>query len=285
MTTAAAAARPLWVRAGAAILPRMNRAQSWLVAALLLCPLGAQDQPAPGNTEAVKQRLEELKAEQKQIVKDWQDQRANAAKAAEEAAAAGKPIPAMRMRPDFSPLLAKFVAAAKEFGGKDAVQFLVPAVNLGETAEDVKQVFDLLLDGHLDDLDGAAAATVGQMLPYLDRVVDADYAKAAFAKIERHGKNFALLAWIAFGQNESALRTQPVDSPEFGATRNKVAAAIAKAGDQRLQRQFDQLITELTKFGIGMTAPDIDGVDLDGVAFKLRDYQGKVVFLDFWGDW
>ncbi|MCA8952842.1 MAG: hypothetical protein KDE27_25255 [Planctomycetes bacterium] len=36
---------------------------------------------------------------------------------------------------------------------------------------------------------------------------------------------------------------------------------------------------------VGGTAPDIVGVDLDGVSFKLSDYKGKVVFLDFWGDW
>ena len=34
-----------------------------------------------------------------------------------------------------------------------------------------------------------------------------------------------------------------------------------------------------------MIAPDIRGVDLDGVAFQLSDYKGKVVFLWFWGDW
>ena len=36
---------------------------------------------------------------------------------------------------------------------------------------------------------------------------------------------------------------------------------------------------------IGMTAPDIEGEDIDGVAFKLSDYRGKVVVLDFWGFW
>jgi hypothetical protein len=36
---------------------------------------------------------------------------------------------------------------------------------------------------------------------------------------------------------------------------------------------------------IGKTAPDIDGEDLDGVNFKLSDYRGKVVVIDFWGDW
>ena len=30
---------------------------------------------------------------------------------------------------------------------------------------------------------------------------------------------------------------------------------------------------------------EIEGVDLDGVPFRLSDYRGKVVFLDFWGDW
>jgi cytochrome oxidase Cu insertion factor (SCO1/SenC/PrrC family) len=35
----------------------------------------------------------------------------------------------------------------------------------------------------------------------------------------------------------------------------------------------------------GSKAPDVSGVDLDGVAFKLSDYKGKVVMLDFWGSW
>lgn len=36
---------------------------------------------------------------------------------------------------------------------------------------------------------------------------------------------------------------------------------------------------------VGRIAPDIEGVDLDDVSFKLSDYRGKVVVLDFWGDW
>ena len=37
--------------------------------------------------------------------------------------------------------------------------------------------------------------------------------------------------------------------------------------------------------GVGKLAPEIKGKDLDGVEFKLSDYRGKVVMLDFWGDW
>ena len=32
-------------------------------------------------------------------------------------------------------------------------------------------------------------------------------------------------------------------------------------------------------------APDINGQDVDGRKFKLSDYRGKVVLIDFWGDW
>jgi len=42
---------------------------------------------------------------------------------------------------------------------------------------------------------------------------------------------------------------------------------------------------ELERLQPGMLAPDIEGRDLDGVPFKLSDYRGRVVLLDFWGHW
>jgi hypothetical protein len=33
---------------------------------------------------------------------------------------------------------------------------------------------------------------------------------------------------------------------------------------------------------VGKEAPDIEGEDQDGKRFKLSDYRGKVVLLDFW---
>jgi len=36
---------------------------------------------------------------------------------------------------------------------------------------------------------------------------------------------------------------------------------------------------------VGKEAPEIKGGDLDGKDFKLSDYRGKVVLLDFWGNW
>jgi cytochrome oxidase Cu insertion factor (SCO1/SenC/PrrC family) len=36
---------------------------------------------------------------------------------------------------------------------------------------------------------------------------------------------------------------------------------------------------------VGQLAPEIEGKDIDGKSFKLSDYRGRVVLLDFWGDW
>lgn len=36
---------------------------------------------------------------------------------------------------------------------------------------------------------------------------------------------------------------------------------------------------------VNKLAPEISGKDLDGKVFKLSDYLGKVIVIDFWGDW
>jgi hypothetical protein len=44
-------------------------------------------------------------------------------------------------------------------------------------------------------------------------------------------------------------------------------------------------LEEMKVRGIGKPAPEIAGHDLDDKAFKLADYKGKVVLIDFWGFW
>lgn len=36
---------------------------------------------------------------------------------------------------------------------------------------------------------------------------------------------------------------------------------------------------------VDQPAPEIVGKDLDGKPMKLSEFRGKVVLLDFWGDW
>ena len=52
---------------------------------------------------------------------------------------------------------------------------------------------------------------------------------------------------------------------------------------RRLKRGGDLARQELAEDAIA--APEIEGEDVDGTGFKLSDYRGKVILLDFWGDW
>jgi cytochrome oxidase Cu insertion factor (SCO1/SenC/PrrC family) len=40
-----------------------------------------------------------------------------------------------------------------------------------------------------------------------------------------------------------------------------------------------------TGINVGDTAPEIKGTNINGKAMKLSDFRGKVVLLDFFGDW
>jgi hypothetical protein len=42
---------------------------------------------------------------------------------------------------------------------------------------------------------------------------------------------------------------------------------------------------DLRHLAVGLPAPDVEGVDQDGKKFKLSDYKGKVVLLDFWSQY
>ena len=63
--------------------------------------------------------------------------------------------------------------------------------------------------------------------------------------------------------------------------------ALCLLSFEALTRVFldDGMLYELEKLQIGMVAPDFETVDQDGVAWKLSDYRGKVVIVDFWGFW
>ena len=52
-----------------------------------------------------------------------------------------------------------------------------------------------------------------------------------------------------------------------------------------LRQLAEQRIRAIKLLAIGMPAPEIEGKDSAGKSFKLSDYKGKVVLLDFWGHW
>jgi hypothetical protein len=62
-------------------------------------------------------------------------------------------------------------------------------------------------------------------------------------------------------------------------------SVIEKYGTKDQKQTAKSELFEMHNLAIGKVAPEIEGQDVDGKKFKLSDYRGKVVVLDFWGDW
>jgi hypothetical protein len=58
-----------------------------------------------------------------------------------------------------------------------------------------------------------------------------------------------------------------------------------KYGSSTVATYCKAALFEMHHLAVGKQAPDIEGQDIDGQPFKLSDYRGKVVLLDFWGHW
>lgn len=90
-------------------------------------------------------------------------------------------------------------------------------------------------------------------------------------------------------------RTDELDQSDYvaGKTEDELAEQVEKllekcvseyASVKSVKLAAERILTT-SKLKVGKVAPDIVGDDLDGENFKLSDYRGKVVVLDFWGDW
>ncbi len=64
-----------------------------------------------------------------------------------------------------------------------------------------------------------------------------------------------------------------------------VRASNNSKSPDALRDGAEKLLKEIRKFGVGKVAPEIEAEDIDGKSFKLSEYRGKVVLLDFWGNW
>ena len=83
--------------------------------------------------------------------------------------------------------------------------------------------------------------------------------------------------------------TEGIGMPALGtASRNPNAGRQPEAYRQPEPREYKLEFVAATGtkgLEVGDTIPEVNGKDLDNIKFKLSDYKGKVVMLDFWGDW
>jgi thiol-disulfide isomerase/thioredoxin len=86
-----------------------------------------------------------------------------------------------------------------------------------------------------------------------------------------------------------------INRPRTDAQKDELASLLTAAIEEYSELGFrnettygeiaERELFELENLQVGCVAPDIEGQDLDEIPFKLSDYHGKVVMLDFWGHW
>ena len=81
------------------------------------------------------------------------------------------------------------------------------------------------------------------------------------------------------------MNDKAANQDERNAAIQDLKSAIKLAPKSTFGKRAAGTVYEVRHLQVGMKAPDIVGKDTDGVTFKLSDYKGKAIMLDFWGDW
>jgi hypothetical protein len=91
----------------------------------------------------------------------------------------------------------------------------------------------------------------------------------------------------AIAEKVDRLGDKPAEADKLAAEAEKhlIAAAELYKDDAARKKDAENELRVIRTLRVGKEAPDINGPDLDGKDFKLSDYRGKVVLLDFWGHW
>ena len=191
-----------------------------------------------------------------------------------------KALMAAAMSPDVVGLGKKALAAADAYQGDDRVKLLVWAALKSRDPEIVTTVVDEILAKHLDSTE------VTQLLEWassISRLLEPAKKKVFLSTIVDGSKNDYVRAWAMY---KMAGRTRRGASAEENSKHVEMMAEIKKlAAGTELGELIDAPRFVAERLQIGMEVPDIVGEDLGGVKFKLSDYRGKVVVLDFWGFW
>ena len=179
--------------------------------------------------------------------------------------ALGKEYMAELQKTDVAKVEAESARYFKEFGDKYAAQMKPDRLaqlcqSLGRSGGEAGEaLLRALLDkGEQRDVQGVACLALAQALKNrADRTPEAQAKEAE--KLRQESEEFFVRATDKFGD--------------------------VQLGRSTVGEQAKVELYELRFLSIGKVAPEVEGEDADGKKFKLSDYRGKVVLIDFWGHW
>jgi len=180
--------------------------------------------------------------------------------------------------------VARFKAGAQAHAQTpDAVPFLIWLVR-NTRGQEVLEHLQTLMEDHVADpgIRLAVARIAG-----IRRDLGAQKARDLLDKVIAKNPHADIQAQARFTRASGYVGTRALkrSEPLRQLAIQDLKYVLAKSSLASLQRLAKGLLFEAENLEPGLKAPDIQGEDLDGIAFKLSDYKGKVILLDFWGDW
>jgi hypothetical protein len=256
-------------------------------------PAKAADDKKPETREQKLAAIrKDMSAEQSKLVKEWQEEKDPAAKDKLRAKIIGLPME----------YAGKALAIAEENPKDDTgFQAIQLTIQFGRGNEAAKKATSLLTTYHVenpkiaDSVIGLGRGAGEEIQQFLKAVLarnsdEAAKGRAAYAlvqviadkmetaktdadveKLETEAKG--LLDRMAKEFANVPLVKLPPNSKAEPRLLGKLAVSEAKG------------LANIKNLRPGKPVPEIEGPDMDGKTFKISDYKGKVVMLDFWGHW
>jgi hypothetical protein len=250
------------------------------VAVCLLLPALWAQEPAEkktrGEKEAAQERYEGLVREYEQAVTDR-------AKAFQQAKTDVERKSVLKMPPLPPRVAAGMLKLAEDYpkqpAALDAIVWIVRNASSSPESQKALEVFtrDHAKKGNLESLCLSLAASGSEDGARLLRIIT-----TANPHKEVKARASLSLAQCLMRSPHARSRKEAEDILEAV---QKDYADVLSDGKKTLGEAAKGLLFELRNLQIGMTAPEIEGADIDGKKFKLSDYRGKVVVLHFWGSW
>jgi hypothetical protein len=266
----------------------MGRRLWGLVALLAFVPaLWADDKPK--DKDKTKQEKPKTPAQQLQ---DLQAKIRQAGEAAQKSYTAAKtPEEKQKIIADYRKTLQGFGSSFLDLAKKhpkdeSAIGAVQMALLIGVGPKEASAAVDLLVEHHLNS---AKVSEVGQMLAQNGNPAGEKLLRAVIAKSKDHKAqaqaSLALAELLAKKAENPSLKPAEVEKMVQEAE-TAFATIIKKYGDVgNVVQQAKEQLYVLQHLRIGKEAPDIVGEDIEGKNFKLSDYRGKVILIDFWGHW
>lgn len=199
----------------------------------------------------------------------------------------------------------------------DALGWIVSKVRVAKS--DPKsprtKALKMLLQDHVQ------SEKIASVCPSLGNTVDEDSKNLLQAVLDKNKHRptqaQALLAMAQRAETRQSIAKQLKEHPEAVKNAERVLGkefveTLVKAGPDKLRKEVEDILERVAKdyadvpdpsgdtlgevvkdkldgmrhpIIVDKPAPEISGRDIDGKKFKLSDYRGKVVLLDFWGNW